>query len=95
MNTVGELLRPQVVLLLIGERPGLDVQASMSAYFGYRPNAAHTDADRSLISNIHDDGIPPDEAASAAVPLVEQILAAGATGVSALLAAHDQRQLDK
>ena len=94
MNPLGELLRPQVLLLLIGERPGLDVHASMSAYFGYRPNAAHTDADRSLISNIHDDGIPPEEAAAAAVPLVEQILATGATGVSALLAAHEQRQLD-
>jgi len=40
-----------------GERPGLDVQASMSAYFGYRPTPSCTDADRSLISNIRDDGI--------------------------------------
>jgi ethanolamine ammonia-lyase small subunit len=93
MNEVGELLRPQVVLLLIGERPGLDVQASMSAYFGYRPTPSCTDADRSLISNIHDDGIPPDQAASDAATLIDQILATSGSGVSALLAAHDQKRL--
>jgi ethanolamine ammonia-lyase small subunit len=93
MNEVGELLRPQVVVLLIGERPGLDVQASMSAYFGYRPTPACTDADRSLISNIHDDGIPAAQAASDAISLVDQILTTGGSGVSALLAAHDHKRL--
>jgi ethanolamine ammonia-lyase small subunit len=93
MNEVGELLRPQVVMMLIGERPGLDVQASMSAYFGYRPTPACTDADRSLISNIHDDGIPPAQAASGAAALIDQILATRASGVSALLAAHDHKRL--
>jgi ethanolamine ammonia-lyase small subunit len=93
MNEVGELLHPQVVVLLIGERPGLDVQASMSAYFGYRPTPSCTDADRSLISNIRDDGIPADQAASDAISLVDQILATGGSGVSALLAAHDHKHL--
>jgi ethanolamine ammonia-lyase small subunit len=93
MNEIGELLSPQVVMMLIGERPGLDVQASMSVYFGYRPTSACTDADRSLISNIHDDGISPAQAAADAAALVEQILATQASGVSALLAAHDRKQL--
>jgi ethanolamine ammonia-lyase small subunit len=93
MNEIGELLRPQVVMMAIGERPGLDVQASMSVYFGYRPTPSCTDADRSLISNIHDDGISPAQAATDAAALVEQILATGGSGVSALLAAHDQKRL--
>jgi len=93
MNEVGELLRPQVVVLLIGERPGLDVQASMSVYFGYRPTPSCTDADRSLISNIHDDGIPAAQAASDAISLVDQILTSGGSGVGALLAAHDRKHL--
>lgn len=93
MNEIGELLRPQVVLIAIGERPGLDVQASMSVYFGYRPTPSCTDADRSLISNIHDDGISPAQAAIDAAALVEQILATGGSGVSALLAAHTRKQL--
>jgi len=93
MNQVGELMRPQVVVMLIGERPGLDVHASMSAYFGYRPTPACTDEDRSLISNIHDEGIPPEQAASDAAALIEQILATRASGVGALLAAHDHKRL--
>ncbi len=90
MNEVGELLRPQVVMMLIGERPGLEVQASMSVYFGYRPTRSCTDADRSLISNIHDDGISPARAAADAADLTEQILATGGSG---LLAAHASKQL--
>jgi len=92
-DPVGELLGARLVVMLIGERPGLDVNASMSAYFGYRPTPSCTDADRSLISNIHDDGIPPAQAAGDAAALVEQILATRASGVSALLAAHANKQL--
>jgi ethanolamine ammonia-lyase small subunit len=93
MNEIGELLRPDVVLMLIGERPGLDVQSGMSAYVGYRPDRTHTDANRSLISNIHDDGLAPEQAAKDAAVLVAQILKARASGVSAQLAAHEQRKL--
>ncbi len=93
MNELGALLQPEVVLMLIGERPGLDVTAGLSAYFGYRPRPGQTDADRSLISNIHDDGIPPAQAALEAAAVVEQILAARSSGVSALLAAHQPRPL--
>jgi ethanolamine ammonia-lyase small subunit len=93
MNEVGELLAPQVVMMAIGERPGLDVQASMSVYFGYRPTSSCTDADRSLISNIHDDGIAPAQAAADAAELIGRMLATGGSGVAALLAAHDSRRL--
>jgi ethanolamine ammonia-lyase small subunit len=94
MNEIGELLQPDVVLMLIGERPGLDVQAGMSAYFGYRPDRTHTDADRSLISNIHDDGVAPEQAARDAAVLTAQLLAARGSGVSALLTAHEQRKIE-
>jgi ethanolamine ammonia-lyase small subunit len=74
MNEIGELLLPEVVLFLIGERPGQGIQASLSAYFGYRPDKSHTDADRSLISNIHDSGLLPARAASDAAELVGRLL---------------------
>jgi ethanolamine ammonia-lyase small subunit len=93
MNQIGELLAPRVVLLLIGERPGLDVQASMSAYLGYRPDHTHTDADRNLISNIHDDGILPGQAAEQAAALTGQLLAARRSGVSAVLAQRQPKHL--
>ncbi|MBX9584912.1 MAG: ethanolamine ammonia-lyase subunit EutC, partial [Gemmataceae bacterium] len=62
LNDVGELLDPAVVVLLIGERPGLATAESLSAYLAYRPRPGHTDADRNLISNIHPRGVPPAEA---------------------------------
>ena len=37
MNDVGELLQPKVVVLLIGERPGLATAESLSAYMAYKP----------------------------------------------------------
>src|SRR5579863_2715414 len=52
LNEIGELLRPRIVLLLIGERPGLATAESLSAYMAYQPNHAHSDANRNLISNI-------------------------------------------
>jgi ethanolamine ammonia-lyase small subunit len=64
MNDVGELLSPEVVVLLIGERPGLATAESLSAYLAYRPHAGQTDADRNLISNIHGRGVSPEDAAA-------------------------------
>jgi ethanolamine ammonia-lyase small subunit len=58
LNEIGELLAPDVIVLLIGERPGLATAESLSAYMAYRPTASHTDAERNLISNIHARGVP-------------------------------------
>ena len=63
LNDIGELLKPRVVVLLIGERPGLATDESLSAYMAYRPKAADTDANRNLISNIHARGVNPEYAA--------------------------------
>lgn len=63
MNVVGELLRPSVEVLLIGERPGMSTAQSLSAYLAYQPRAGHSDAERNLVSNIHACGVPPEAAA--------------------------------
>jgi len=63
LNEIGELLRPTVAVLLIGERPGLATAESLSAYMAYRPKAGDTDANRNLISNIHARGVSPECAA--------------------------------
>jgi ethanolamine ammonia-lyase small subunit len=62
MNDVGDLLAPGVLVLLIGERPGLATAESLSAYMAWRPCAGQTDANRNLISNIHGRGVSADEA---------------------------------
>lgn len=81
LNEVGELLAPRVVVLLIGERPGLRTAESLSAYLAYRPSAAHTDADRNLVCNIHDRGVSHAAAVARIVALAERCTAAGASGV--------------
>ena len=81
LNDVGELLDPAVVVLLIGERPGLATAESLSAYMAYRPRAGHTDAQRNLISNIHARGIRLDEAAWRIAALAERMRAAQTSGV--------------
>lgn len=63
LNDIGELLKPRVAVLLIGERPGLATAESLSAYMAYQPKASHSDANRNLISNIHTRGVSPEYAA--------------------------------
>jgi ethanolamine ammonia-lyase small subunit len=82
LNDVGELLTPQVVILLIGERPGLATAESLSAYLAYRPAPGDTDANRNLISNIHKQGATMPEAAQRIVALAAQMMAAKASGVA-------------
>jgi ethanolamine ammonia-lyase small subunit len=62
LNEIGELLRPKVVVLLIGERPGLATAESLSAYMAFRPKVSDTDAERNLISNIHARGVSAEQA---------------------------------
>ena len=73
MNDVGELLNPSVVVLLIGERPGLATAQSLSAYFSYQPRAGHTDANRNLISNIHDRGLAAEDAVRRILDFVNRL----------------------
>ena len=82
LNDIGELLDPAVVVLLIGERPGLMTAESLSAYMSYRPRANYTDAERNLISNIHANGISVEEAAERILRLAEQMRQAQLSGVA-------------
>lgn len=82
MDDVGELLQPKVVILLIGERPGLVSAESLSAYLCYMPRKGTIEADRMVISNIHKGGIPPVEAGAYIGTVVQKILKYEASGVS-------------
>jgi len=80
LNEIGELLDPKVVVLLIGERPGLATAESLSAYMAYRPRASHTDADRNLISNIHARGLGAEVAAARILNFAAQMMSADLSG---------------
>jgi ethanolamine ammonia-lyase small subunit len=80
LNEIGELLTPNVAVLLIGERPGLVTAESLSAYMAYRPHKTHTDANRNLISNIHARGVSPDDAAIRILNLTAKMMKAESSG---------------
>jgi ethanolamine ammonia-lyase small subunit len=82
MNDIGDLLKPDVLILLIGERPGLGRAESLSAYMAYRPKAGDTDAERDVICNIYDGGgTNPLEAGAYALQLARKMIQRQASGV--------------
>lgn len=81
-DQIGEMLGAQLVILLIGERPGLGQSESLSCYMIYGPTAKTVEADRTCISNIHRGGTPPVEAAGVIVDLAKQMLTRKASGIA-------------
>jgi len=82
LNEIGELLRPRVSILLIGERPGLATAESLSAYMAYEPRTTHSDANRNLISNIHARGLSAEDGAERILSLCAQMMKTGSSGYS-------------
>jgi ethanolamine ammonia-lyase small subunit len=82
MNDISDLIQPDVLILLIGERPGLGRAESMSAYMAFRPRAGHTDADRDVICNIYDNGgTNPLEAGAYIVQTAQKMIQHQASGI--------------
>ena len=87
MNDVGDLIKPDVVILLIGERPGLGRAESMSAYMGYKPKYGDSDADRDVVCNIFENGgTNPLEAGAFVVQIAQKMRKHQASGVKLKLA---------
>ena len=80
INQIGALLKPEVIILLVGERPGLATAESLSAYMAFRPREGDNDARRNLISNIHSRGVSVEAAAVRMVRLAEQMRAQHTSG---------------
>jgi ethanolamine ammonia-lyase small subunit len=80
-DEIGECLRASMVVVLIGERPGLSAPDSLGAYLTFAPRVGLTDADRNCVSNVHGAGLGYDEAAFKIAWLVREGLARGMTGV--------------
>lgn len=82
MDEVGDLLKPKVIVYLIGERPGLVSAESLSAYLCYEPKIGTIEAERMVVSNIHRGGIPPVEAGAYLGTVILKILKYEASGVA-------------
>ena len=81
LDALGDVLHPEVGILLVGERPGLATALSLSAYLGYRPGTGRTDADRNVLSNIHAGGVPALEAAAIVAGWARSMLRQEKSGV--------------
>ncbi len=80
-DEIGAALGARLVVVLVGERPGLTVQDSLGVYLTFAPRVGCNDAQRNCISNIHPDGLGYDLAADKLAWLMRQALRLSLTGV--------------
>ncbi|PUZ29913.1 Ethanolamine ammonia-lyase light chain [Chitinophaga costaii] len=80
-DPVGAFLQTRIVVVLIGERPGLSSPDSMGAYLTFAPAPGLTDVSRNCISNIRPAGLSYAAAADRLVYLLQQALRQGISGV--------------
>ncbi|MDR1516394.1 MAG: ethanolamine ammonia-lyase subunit EutC [Synergistaceae bacterium] len=80
-DEVGDVTGADVVVTLIGERPGLVTAESMSSYMAYKPTVGMPEARRTVVSNIHKGGTPPVEAGAYIADIIKLMLENKASGL--------------
>ncbi|HTZ88985.1 MAG TPA: ethanolamine ammonia-lyase subunit EutC [Alloacidobacterium sp.] len=81
-DEIGELLKVEMTVMLIGERPGLSSPDSLGIYLTYKPRIGCTDADRNCISNVRPEGLSCEAAAHKLCYLMMEARRIGASGIA-------------
>lgn len=80
-DEVARIAQAEVLLLFVGERPGLKTAESMGTYVTYMKVRSFNEAMRNVISNIHDGGLRPEDAVRQIVATCQRALADKRTGI--------------
>ena len=80
-DAIGSITGCHLVCMLVGERPGLVTDKSMSAYITYAPRTGVSESSRTVVSNIHAQGTPAVEAGAHIAQLIDTILKKKVSGV--------------
>jgi ethanolamine ammonia-lyase small subunit len=80
-DEVGAVLGARLVLVILGERPGLSSPDSLGAYLTFAPKIGRLDAERNCVSNIRPAGLTPAAASVKLAWLIRSALARQLTGI--------------
>lgn len=92
-DEIGSALGAEIVLVLIGERPGLSSPDSLGAYITWHPRVGRTDAERNCISNIRLEGLSYAEAARQIALCLSEARRRELTGVALKIESAAQTRL--
>ena len=81
-DEVGSALGARLVVMLIGERPGLTSPDSVGCYLTFDPRVGRHDAQRNCVSNIRPEGLPMAQAAARIAWLIRASLHCARSGVA-------------
>jgi ethanolamine ammonia-lyase small subunit len=80
-DDIADSLKSQLVIVFIGERPGLTTPNSLGIYLTYSPALGITDERRNCISNIHEGGLDYETAADKLIYLIKEAFIRKISGV--------------
>lgn len=97
-DDVGEALGAKLVVVLVGERPGLSSPDSMGIYLTFDPKRGRQNSERNCISNVRPEGLHYEAACVTTLYLIQNALRLGLTGVglkdeAAILDQSDQAKI--
>jgi ethanolamine ammonia-lyase small subunit len=81
-DPVGAALGARLVVVLLGERPGMSATDSLGAYLTWDPRPGRTDAERNCVSNVRPEGLSYDAAAATLAWLLAEARRRALTGVA-------------